>query len=94
VLYIKFLSFLKTYVIIFLSFLNFWSIGILLIFMNKILASFIIDISRCCFCGFCVEACPEDAIRMDTMKIELASYEREYMKYDKEKLLILNLLDK
>ncbi|MBI3180374.1 MAG: 4Fe-4S binding protein, partial [Deltaproteobacteria bacterium] len=21
---------------------------------------------RCVYCGFCVEACPEDAIRMDT----------------------------
>jgi len=93
-LYIKFLSFLKAYDRTFLGFLNFWSIGILLIFMNKILASFIIDINRCCFCGFCVEACPEDAIRMDTMKIELASYEREYMKYDKEKLLMINLIDK
>ncbi|MBE0460449.1 MAG: NADH-quinone oxidoreductase subunit I [Candidatus Aminicenantes bacterium] len=61
--------------------------------IQKYPSSFIIDISRCCFCGFCVEACPEDAIRMDTMKIELASYERECMKYDKEKLLIINLID-
>jgi len=58
VLYIKFLSFLKANDRTFLGFLIFWSIGILLIFMNKILASFIIDISRCCFCEFCVEECP------------------------------------
>lgn len=26
--------------------------------------SFDIDILRCCFCGFCEEACPKDAIKM------------------------------
>jgi NADH-quinone oxidoreductase subunit I len=27
-------------------------------------ASFDIDILRCCFCGFCEEACPKDAIKL------------------------------
>jgi NADH-quinone oxidoreductase subunit I len=27
---------------------------------------FDIDMLRCVFCGLCVEACPVDAIRMDT----------------------------
>ena len=35
-------------------------------------ARFSIDLARCCFCGFCVEACPEDAIRMDTGILEIA----------------------
>ncbi len=50
-------------------------------------ARFIIDESRCCFCGFCVEACPEDAIRMDTGKIEAAETVRRDLIYDMNKLL-------
>jgi formate hydrogenlyase subunit 6/NADH:ubiquinone oxidoreductase subunit I len=34
-----------------------------------------------------VEACPEDAIRMDTGKIEVAEYRRADMIYDLDKLL-------
>ncbi len=26
--------------------------------------SFDIDLLRCCFCGFCEEACPKDAIKL------------------------------
>jgi formate hydrogenlyase subunit 6/NADH:ubiquinone oxidoreductase subunit I len=33
-----------------------------------------------------VEACPEDAIRMDTGIIELAEYSRQDLIYDLEKL--------
>jgi len=43
--------------------------------------------SKCVYCGFCVEACPEDAIRMDTGEFHLAFYDRKALVYDKEFLL-------
>ncbi|UCC40755.1 MAG: NADH-quinone oxidoreductase subunit I [Candidatus Aminicenantes bacterium] len=55
--------------------------------IQKTPAKFIIDLSRCCFCGFGVEACPEDAIRMDTAEIEFAEYTREDLIYDLDKLI-------
>lgn len=41
--------------------------------------SFAIDLGLCVFCGYCVEACPEDAIRMDTGQVEMAAFSREGM---------------
>lgn len=55
--------------------------------IQKYPQKFIIDLSRCCFCGFCVEACPVDAIRMDTGKIEVATYTREDLIYDLNRLI-------
>jgi NADH-quinone oxidoreductase subunit I len=55
--------------------------------IEKMPKSFDIDIGVCVFCGFCVEACPEDAIRMDTGVVELASYTREGMIYRIDQLL-------
>jgi NADH-quinone oxidoreductase subunit I len=40
---------------------------------------FEIDYSRCVFCGLCVEACPEDAIRMVKEIPNLPTYDREQL---------------
>ncbi|TFG96059.1 MAG: NADH-quinone oxidoreductase subunit I [Myxococcales bacterium] len=49
--------------------------------------AFDIDMSRCMFCGLCEEACPEEAIVM-SREVELSSYDRPSMLYDKERLLV------
>ncbi|MFH1626360.1 MAG: NADH-quinone oxidoreductase subunit NuoI [Pseudomonadota bacterium] len=48
--------------------------------------SYDIDLTRCIFCGYCVEACPVGAIVM-TAEYELATYSREGAQYDMERLL-------
>ena len=49
---------------------------------------FDIDLGVCVFCGFCVEVCPEDAIRMDTGILEIAAYSRQEMILTIDKLLM------
>lgn len=54
---------------------------------EKYPVKFEIDILRCCYCGFCEEACPKDAIKLSTI-YEMAQYQRENGIYDKEALLV------
>jgi len=53
---------------------------------EKYPVAFKIDIGRCIFCGFCVEACPKDAIRM-SYDYHIADYNTTDLVYDREKLL-------
>ncbi len=48
-------------------------------------ARFDIDALRCCFCGFCEEACPKDAIKL-SRNYEMAQTSREDSFYDLDHL--------
>jgi NADH-quinone oxidoreductase subunit I len=49
--------------------------------------AFDIDMSRCMLCGLCEEACPEEAIVM-SREVEIGSYDRRSMIFEKEQLLV------
>jgi NADH-quinone oxidoreductase subunit I len=55
--------------------------------VEKYPVRFDIDLGVCVYCGYCVEVCPEDAIRMDTGILDLAAYSRDGMKLDIHQLM-------
>jgi NADH-quinone oxidoreductase subunit I len=55
--------------------------------IEKYPVKFVIDELRCVVCGFCVEACPKDAIRMDTGEHAPPSLERSGQLQDEKALL-------
>ena len=55
--------------------------------IEKMPLKFDIDLGKCVYCGFCVEVCPEDAIRMDTKIQNIAAYSRQDMVLDMQELL-------
>jgi len=57
------------------------------VMIEKRAKSFSIDMGLCVFCGYCVEACPEDAIRMDTGQVEMSAFTRDEMIWDMPELL-------
>ena len=54
---------------------------------EKMPARFAIDTLECVFCGYCVEACPCDAIRMDTGIFSITGNHREDFVLEKDRLL-------
>ncbi len=54
---------------------------------EKMPVRFDIDLLECIYCGYCVEACPMDAIRMDTGIFSVTSDSREAMVMKLEDLL-------
>ncbi len=55
--------------------------------VEKYPVRFDIDLGVCVYCGYCVEVCPEDAIRMDTQILDIAAYSRNEMKLDIHELM-------
>ena len=51
--------------------------------IEKFPVEFTIDMLGCIYCGFCVEACPKDAIRMDTGIYEINAFNRQDMIHNK-----------
>jgi len=57
------------------------------VMIEKRAKTFDIDLGLCVFCGYCVEACPVDAIHMDTNDVEISAYSRKDMIWNIAELL-------
>ena len=57
------------------------------VIVEKRAKTFDIDLGMCVFCGYCVEACPVDAIHMDANEVELSAYSRKDMIWNMPELL-------
>jgi NADH-quinone oxidoreductase subunit I len=57
------------------------------VMVEKRAKTFDIDLGLCVFCGYCVEACPVDAIRMDTGDLDIPAFDRRSMIWDLKKLM-------
>ncbi len=55
--------------------------------IEKYPVKFEINLFECMYCGMCVQACPCDAIYMDTQEMRLAVYSPEDFVINKEKLM-------
>ena len=51
---------------------------------EKYPVAFTIDLQRCIFCGFCQEACPKGAIKLNNL-YELAQYDKKLLILDIER---------
>jgi len=55
--------------------------------IEKRAKTFDIDLGMCVFCGYCVEACPVDAIHMDSNDEKVSTYSREQMIWTIDELM-------
>jgi len=53
--------------------------------LQRYATEFYIDITKCVFCGYCVEACPVNALAM-TKLYEFSTHDKRTLLFDKQRL--------